>query len=716
MLGPTGHVSSPTAAHRYVPENCEDIAALPSGQWRRGVRRVITDCWGYTMKFRLHHHSMPMSPAARRAPTRARWAAIGAAVAVSVGAGGVWHAHADDVEGSVLTAITPQRLLDTRSASPVGALDGTGAPLRLQISGDAVPAGASAVVMNVTAVQARTSSVGGFVTVYPCDVPRPNTSNLNFVDGQTVPNQVTVGLAADGTVCFYVYGRAHLLADVTGYVDDARLRSIEAELSALGSADRDPVGAADLSDYYTAADTDAAIAAAVATVPTVDVSALVTNDELAESMAALGDAMATTVTSAVDDAVADAVADAVTTDITPTMTELVDTAVPDAVDGAVDDAVNDAVPAAVAAALADVDTTRMGVPVYGRTVATVGEASQPAFWTHSGFDVAIVEGVDGRVLMAHRDDLGSVWATACADVLCSTATSQLVLASGGEHGLDVVLGPDGYPRVATDDAAASPSLVVVTCGDLTCATTTSATVPTAGDAGREAALTIDATGAVLVAHRGSAGLFLTRCADTTCATASTITIAGDHHTPDITVGADGHPVIVTAGSAGITMLRCADIVCSAIDSAHVLAAGGASPQSAIGVDARPVVAHVDDGSLVLQVCGDAACAAVTSTHTIDSHPAGVGGDLSLTIAADGHPTLTHLIAAGTEDTLVRITDCADTACAEATSTSTEVAALAAASVTARDAALLTAVRVGDASSSGVHLHRRIHSSITANGW
>ena len=62
MLGPTGHVPSPTAAHRYVPENCEDIAALPSGQWRRGVRRVITDCWGYTMKFRLHHHSMPMSP------------------------------------------------------------------------------------------------------------------------------------------------------------------------------------------------------------------------------------------------------------------------------------------------------------------------------------------------------------------------------------------------------------------------------------------------------------------------------------------------------------------------------------------------------------------------------------------------------------------------------------------------------------------------------
>ena len=97
---------------------------------------------------------------------------------MSIGAGGIWHADAassDGVDGAVLTAITPQRLLDTRGASPVGALDGSGAPLRLQVTSDAVPSGASAVVMNVTAVQARASAVGGFVTVYPCDVPRPNT-------------------------------------------------------------------------------------------------------------------------------------------------------------------------------------------------------------------------------------------------------------------------------------------------------------------------------------------------------------------------------------------------------------------------------------------------------------------------------------------------------------------------------------------------------------
>jgi hypothetical protein len=32
-----------------------------------------------------------------------------------------------------------------------------------------------------------------------------------------VPNNVIVPLSADGTVCFYVYGKAHLLADVSGY-------------------------------------------------------------------------------------------------------------------------------------------------------------------------------------------------------------------------------------------------------------------------------------------------------------------------------------------------------------------------------------------------------------------------------------------------------------------------------------------------------------------
>ncbi len=40
---------------------------------------------------------------------------------------------------------------------------------------------------------------------------------MNFTTGQTIPNSVIAPVSASGTVCFYVYGTAHLLADVSGY-------------------------------------------------------------------------------------------------------------------------------------------------------------------------------------------------------------------------------------------------------------------------------------------------------------------------------------------------------------------------------------------------------------------------------------------------------------------------------------------------------------------
>jgi hypothetical protein len=119
-----------------------------------------------------------------------------------------------------LTALSaPARLLDTRSSgTKVGKTDGTGTPYELTVAGvSGVPStGVAAVAMNVTIVDSEATDVGGFVTVYPCGT-RPNSSNLNFVNGQTVPNAVVAPLSNTGKVCFYVYGKAHLLADVSGY-------------------------------------------------------------------------------------------------------------------------------------------------------------------------------------------------------------------------------------------------------------------------------------------------------------------------------------------------------------------------------------------------------------------------------------------------------------------------------------------------------------------
>ncbi len=119
-----------------------------------------------------------------------------------------------------LTALSaPARLLDTRtSGNKVGKTDGTGTPYELTVAGvSGVPgSGVVAVAMNVTVVDGEATDVGGYVTVYPCGT-RPNSSNLNFINGQTVPNAVVAPLSNTGKVCFYVYGKAHILADVSGY-------------------------------------------------------------------------------------------------------------------------------------------------------------------------------------------------------------------------------------------------------------------------------------------------------------------------------------------------------------------------------------------------------------------------------------------------------------------------------------------------------------------
>jgi len=78
--------------------------------------------------------------------------------------------------------------------------------------------GIGAVALNVTVTQTDNPNLGGgYVTVYPCGT-RPDASNLNFVGGQTIPNSVIAPVSASGEVCFYVYGTAHLLVDVAGYM------------------------------------------------------------------------------------------------------------------------------------------------------------------------------------------------------------------------------------------------------------------------------------------------------------------------------------------------------------------------------------------------------------------------------------------------------------------------------------------------------------------
>ena len=77
-----------------------------------------------------------------------------------------------------------------------------------------VPSNATAVALNVTAV---TPSSSGFITVWPCGVARPATSNVNYAASGIVPNGVIAPIGSGGKVCFYSMSETDLIVDVAGW-------------------------------------------------------------------------------------------------------------------------------------------------------------------------------------------------------------------------------------------------------------------------------------------------------------------------------------------------------------------------------------------------------------------------------------------------------------------------------------------------------------------
>jgi hypothetical protein len=123
--------------------------------------------------------------------------------------------------GGLYNALVPSRILDTRSGvgAPRARIS-AGATVDVQVTGrGGVPtADVGAVVLNVT-VDRPTSA--GFLTVWPQGQVLPNASNLNFVEGLTVANSVTVPVnPVNGNVSiFNAFGTAEVIADVVGWYD-----------------------------------------------------------------------------------------------------------------------------------------------------------------------------------------------------------------------------------------------------------------------------------------------------------------------------------------------------------------------------------------------------------------------------------------------------------------------------------------------------------------
>ncbi|MHB1526773.1 MAG: G1 family glutamic endopeptidase [Candidatus Dormibacteria bacterium] len=80
---------------------------------------------------------------------------------------------------------------------------------------DGVPGTATAVALNVTVTDTTAAS---YLSVYPSGGGRPVVSNLNWAQGETVPNLVIVPVGTNGQASFYNYaGRTDVVVDLEGY-------------------------------------------------------------------------------------------------------------------------------------------------------------------------------------------------------------------------------------------------------------------------------------------------------------------------------------------------------------------------------------------------------------------------------------------------------------------------------------------------------------------
>jgi subtilisin family serine protease len=115
--------------------------------------------------------------------------------------------------------VTPCRVLDTRVATQGPALSAGSTRTVVVGSTCAVPAGVSAVSLNVTVVS---PTGAGDLRVFPTGLGIPLVSAINYGVGQTRANNATVALSAAGLLsvfCEQATGTVDLIVDVNGYFE-----------------------------------------------------------------------------------------------------------------------------------------------------------------------------------------------------------------------------------------------------------------------------------------------------------------------------------------------------------------------------------------------------------------------------------------------------------------------------------------------------------------
>ena len=606
---------------------------------------------------------MSLFTSARR---RLGWVALGACCAATVGITELHTAGAaSSSTPSSFVAIEPIRVLDTR-VTDTRVTDRTGLiEMRLTErialpSGrivDVVPASATAVSLNVTAVDGIDRNGFGFVTVHPCDVTTPDTSNLNFRTGQTVPNAVVAPLSPDGRVCLAVYGSAHLLADLNGYfVPVSAGEQSATPTSRYSNGDID-----DLLDDKADADVVAAISALLD--DKADTDAVTSLSET------LDDVIADTATGERFDEVENrlsALSDAVTaigTDVETwesTVNEL--------------DAAVNSVESTLTEHSARLDQATASTSPPHRVTTPPSAHIGDVIAAHT--DIALR--LSGLPIMAVGTAGGDLVIIDCADHVCSSSSSMTVSDANGDSiggHPSIVIGVDGNPVIAHRNTTDS-DLVITACADDACETSTSTSIDTPELDGITPDLTIGQSGFPVIAHQAHDAdnlpkvgqLRVLTCNDSLCA--GTGTLSPTHSTvdggdassqvaagfmPSLTIGVDGFLVLAqqvrTHSGENVTatelqLIACDDAACVGGDE-HVVvlrsSAGsdvGWNPTVVTTVGGTSLIAHLDGATLLVTECHDKRCDD-RSESTLASNVVPTTGSLDLQLGAAGQAIIVY---------------------------------------------------------------------------
>jgi hypothetical protein len=110
-------------------------------------------------------------------------------------------------------AVAPRRIADSRSRVGLQPI-GPGGTQPVTVVGGAVPAGVTAVMLNLVEVG---STAGGYLTAYPYGQPQPHVASISFASGKTVAVRAIVAVQDGRIAVFNAAGTTQLVVEIVGY-------------------------------------------------------------------------------------------------------------------------------------------------------------------------------------------------------------------------------------------------------------------------------------------------------------------------------------------------------------------------------------------------------------------------------------------------------------------------------------------------------------------